>query len=216
MNQNSTFKYIFFALAALVLFLFFGLFFKRFAMIGGIHSPRTIMGGPLLLGIPVLAMFAIAAFIAAYVYQDAKKARARSLAVGHGGGLRALFYRFDHLPGGSPIGAARLRQVWLCPAERLQQLPLLRRTAESEMPQMRRGRGRRLGSLPALRDAASERKNDRMMPWWDGPDIQPSGRNLAVNSLEPIFSKYFLTLNHKFSKIKKILTYCAIYTIIIT
>ena len=73
MNHNSTFKYIFFTLAALVLFLFFGLLFKRSAMIGGIHSPLMIMGRPLLLVLPVLAMFMIAAFIAVYVYQDARQ-----------------------------------------------------------------------------------------------------------------------------------------------
>ena len=72
MNHNSTFKYIFFTLAALVLMLFFGLFFKSCAMLGGVHSPIMAMGRPLLLVLPVLALFVIAAFVAVYVYQDAK------------------------------------------------------------------------------------------------------------------------------------------------
>jgi len=75
MNQHSTFKYVFFALAALVLFLFFGLFWKRAAVNSMLlqSPPSPLMIKTTIMVLPVLALFIIAAFIAAYVYQDAKK-----------------------------------------------------------------------------------------------------------------------------------------------
>jgi hypothetical protein len=73
MNHNSTFKIVFFGLATLVFFLFFCLAWKRFALIGVPPSPQPFIIRPIMLLLPVLAIFAIAAAIAAYVYQDAKR-----------------------------------------------------------------------------------------------------------------------------------------------
>jgi RNA polymerase subunit RPABC4/transcription elongation factor Spt4 len=73
MNHNSAFKYVFFALTALVLVLFFGLLLRRAIPIFGTHTPPLIMTRPIMMALPVMVFFIIAAAIAAYVYKDARQ-----------------------------------------------------------------------------------------------------------------------------------------------
>jgi RNA polymerase subunit RPABC4/transcription elongation factor Spt4 len=73
MNHDSKFKYVFFALAAMVLFLFFALFQKRLRMAPPAGSSVPLFDRPIAMAIPVLFLFVIAAVVAAYVYRDAKE-----------------------------------------------------------------------------------------------------------------------------------------------